>query len=71
MDAETEQVLTAAQPAKASKQYSSETNHIGLNSGIGYFFICFILTSTKLNCAVTHLLFNYTFQKLPVLHWQG
>ena len=36
-----------------------------------HFWVCLILTNTKLNSAVTHLLFNYTFQKLFVLHWQG
>jgi len=30
-----------------------------------------MVTNTKLNCAVTHPLFNYMFQKLYVLHWQG
>jgi hypothetical protein len=35
------------------------------------FFICFILTNTQLNCAVTHPLFKYTFQNLSLLHWQG
>jgi hypothetical protein len=31
------------------------------------FFICFKLTNTELNCAVTHQLINYTFQMLPLL----
>jgi hypothetical protein len=29
--------------------------------------LCCILTNTKWNCAVTHILFNYMFQKLPVV----
>jgi len=33
--------------------------------------MCFILTNTPLNYAVTRPLFNYIFQKLCLLHWQG
>ena len=35
------------------------------------FFYCFILTNIQLNYAATHPLFNYMFQKLSFLHWQG
>jgi len=35
------------------------------------FWVCFKLTNTELNRAVAHLLFNNTFQKLSLLHWQG
>jgi hypothetical protein len=56
---------------KAWYQYYSGTNNIGLGPGIGLFLslslcfvVCCILTNTQLNCAVTHLLFNYMFQKV-------
>jgi hypothetical protein len=44
-------------------------------SACNFFFECFILTNTQLSYAVTLLLFNwlfnYMFQKLFLLHWQG
>jgi len=46
--------------------FESQWKHI-----ISSFWICFILTNTQLNYAVTHPLFNYMLQKLPLLHWQG
>jgi hypothetical protein len=46
--------------------FESQCQHI-----IFSFWICFILTSTQLNYAVTHPLFNYMFQKLSLLHRQG
>jgi hypothetical protein len=43
------------------------------NSGVGVFsfWICFILTNTQSNGAVTHPLFSYTFQNPSLLHWQS
>jgi hypothetical protein len=35
------------------------------------FYTSCILTDTKLNSDVSHLLCNYVFQELSVLHWQG
>jgi hypothetical protein len=60
--------------ANASWQYSSETNYFGSSPTESIFFSflnIFILTNTQLNYAVTHPLFNYMFQKLSLLHWQG
>jgi len=39
MDVETARVLTVAEPIKTWKQYSLETNHVGSNSSIGFYFI--------------------------------
>jgi hypothetical protein len=41
------------------------------DSVIFSFWICFILTNTQLNYAVTSPLFNYMFQNLSSFHWQG
>jgi hypothetical protein len=69
-----------AEYVKARYQYSSDIKCISLSPSIGIFFsfgMCCILslhlthTHTKLNCAVRHLLFNYMFEKLLVLHRQG
>jgi hypothetical protein len=57
--------------AKPVKACSSETNYIGSSPGIGIYFFDMFYTHKQLNCAVTHPLFNYTFQKLSLLHWQG
>jgi hypothetical protein len=48
---------------KAPQQDSSENKYAGSSRGIGIHFTCCILTETKLNCAVTNLLFNVMFQK--------
>jgi hypothetical protein len=48
--------------------------YIGSSLGIGVFFyfcVCSILTDTKLNGVVTHLLFTYMFQMLSSLRCQG
>ena len=42
--------------------------------GTTYVFFLFLnvfYTYTQLNNAVTHTIFNYVFQKLSLLHWQG
>jgi hypothetical protein len=52
-----------AEYVKACYQCSSRLKYSGSNPGVG--------TDFFFNSAVTHLLFNYIFQKLPMLHWQG
>jgi len=65
--------LVVAEPIVAPYQHASKTDYVGSSPSISIFllFLSFTITNTKLNCAVTHLLFNSTFQKLSVLHWQG
>lgn len=64
--------LIVVEPIVAPYQHTSKTDYVGSSPSISiFFFLFFIITNTKLNCAVTRLLFNSTFQKLFVHHWQG
>jgi len=40
-------------------------------SAFFFSFFGMFYTHKHSNCVVTHPLFNYTFQKLSLLHWQG
>ena len=51
--------------AAVAEQCYLEMNYGGSSPSIAIFFwggICFILSNTQLNCAVTHPLLNYSFK---------